>query len=111
MPDLAEVALDAAMKAFWEDQHKNIRECVAAACAAWDSARYPLYQHYKGGLYRLIATGFDEPTLTEVVIYRSEEDGRFWVRTKLDWESNVHLEQVLVATSVPRFLLLSAENE
>jgi len=44
-----------------------------------------LYRHYKGGLYRLLMDATDEATMTQVVIYRSEETGRVWVRPRASW--------------------------
>lgn len=63
-----------------------------------------LYRHYKGGLYTVIAWGMDEPTMTPVVVYRSEADGSVWVRTRKAWEETVHVEDVGgIARRVPRF--------
>lgn len=47
-----------------------------------------LYRHYKGGLYRFVAYGTDEATGREVVIYRGQADGRWWVRARAVWEDH-----------------------
>lgn len=50
------------------------------------------YQHYKGGMYLVIAEGLDSETQTPVVIYKSIGSGQVWVRPKA-----MFLEQVVVA--------------
>jgi hypothetical protein len=48
-----------------------------------------LYRHYKGGLYRRLMDATDEATMTPVVVYRSEQDGRVWVRSLDAWLDHV----------------------
>ncbi len=53
--------------------------------AGWDGLERPkdgdYYQHYKGGRYEIVATGFLEDTETPCVVYRSLEKDIVWVRT------------------------------
>ena len=62
-----------------------------------------LYRHYKGGLYRLVAWATNEADLMDVVVYRSELDGRVWVRPRVDFYGNVHDEVCANAETVLRF--------
>jgi len=63
-----------------------------------------LYRHYKGGTYRLIAWGQIEATEADVVIYRSEQDGKVWVRPKDEFYGTVHSESPGgIATRINRF--------
>ncbi|GAC1391335.1 MAG: hypothetical protein NVSMB46_03470 [Candidatus Saccharimonadales bacterium] len=39
------------------------------------------YQHYKGGTYLIVATGFLEDSQAPCVVYRSVEKNIVWVRT------------------------------
>ncbi len=39
-----------------------------------------MYQHYKGNTYDYYLRAIKEDTHTEVVVYRSQVDRRFWVR-------------------------------
>lgn len=52
---------------------------------AWDDFMRPkdgeLFQHYKGGKYEIVATGFLEDTESPCVVYRSVEKKMVWVRT------------------------------
>lgn len=54
----------------------------APAPAPWQAT----HQHYKGGLYRVIATGRIEADLTPVTIYDNEE-GDVWVRPDYDFHA------------------------
>jgi len=67
-----------------------------------------LFRHYKGGLYRLLAEATDEATGAQVMVYRSEQDGRVWVRTPDSWFGSVHEEGPGgVECRVPRFRKVS----
>jgi hypothetical protein len=48
-----------------------------------------LWEHYKGGLYQIVAIGRDEPTLESVVIYQSIKDGSVWVRSMTAFKGSV----------------------
>lgn len=39
-----------------------------------------LYQHYKGGNYKVLLLGKDEETQADVVVYSAEKDSQVWVR-------------------------------
>lgn len=40
------------------------------------------YRHYKGGLYEVVAHALREDTEEPVVVYRSLQDGKVWVRAE-----------------------------
>lgn len=61
------------------------------------------HRHYKGGIYRVIAHATDEATGQPVVVYRSEQDGRVWVRTLANWNETVHGEENGKAVRISRF--------
>lgn len=61
------------------------------------------HRHYKGGIYRVIAHATDEATGQPVVVYRSEQDGRMWVRTLENWNETVHGEENGKAVRIERF--------
>lgn len=53
------------------------------------------YQHYKGGLYRVIAQGKIEATLEDVVIYETLYNnplGKIWVRPVTNFLEEVTVE-------------------
>lgn len=56
------------------------------------------YRHYKGNLYKIIATGFDSETTDPVVIYQGQyDDSQFgvkpiWVRPLAEWTQNVEFD-------------------
>jgi len=58
---------------------------IAEIEAGWDNFERPRdgqkFRHYKGGEYRVVATGFLEDSETPCVVYRSLEKGAVWVRT------------------------------
>lgn len=45
-----------------------------------DAQDLPTHQHRKGGLYRELMRGQHERDLAPVVVYKSMNDGRIWVR-------------------------------
>ncbi len=56
------------------------------------------YQHFKGGVYEVVAVAKHSETLKEMVVYKSEE-GEFRVRQK-----NMFMENVFVDDKeTPRF--------
>lgn len=58
-----------------------------------------LYQHYKGGLYRVLGEARHSETKEELVIYMSVSTGKFWARPKeMFYESISDGENI-----VPRF--------
>lgn len=42
--------------------------------------KHPLYEHYKGGLYRLLMVAISEESGCEMAVYRSEATGIVYVR-------------------------------
>jgi len=42
-----------------------------------------IYKHYKGGMYEVIENAKHSETLEDMVIYRSLENGRVWVRPSI----------------------------
>lgn len=45
-----------------------------------------IYEHRKGGRYRLLKRGTNEADQTPVVIYQSLQDGRVWVRPASEFD-------------------------
>ena len=48
-----------------------------------------IYQHYKGNFYEVLEIGLHSETLEEMVIYRSLNDGKIWVRPISMWDEEV----------------------
>lgn len=80
-------------------KQKSIEEILAG----WDGLERPedgaIYQHYKGGRYEIVATGFLEDTETPCVVYRSLKKDIVWVRTAKNFLENVEHD----GETVPRF--------
>lgn len=55
-----------------------------------------IYRHYKGDIYRIVATGFLEDTETPCVIYKSEKLGLVWVRTTKNFLENIEYKGKVV---------------
>lgn len=56
-----------------------------------------VFQHYKGGLYEIVSTGFNEDTLEPCVIYRSTEEHIVWVRNAENFFEKIVYEGVELA--------------
>ena len=73
--------------------------------AGWDDFDRPqdgqIFQHYKGGKYEIVATGFLEDSETPCVIYRSLLKNIIWVRTAKNFLENVEHDGAIQ----PRFQL------
>lgn len=71
----------------------NKRLTIDEIQAGWDSFSRPedseVYQHYKGGLYEIVATGFLEDSEAPCVVYRSLKKDIVWVRTAKDFLQTV----------------------
>lgn len=71
--------------------------------AGWDDFDRPRdgdkYQHYKGGIYEIAATGFLEDTEAPCVAYRSLNKDIVWVRTAKNFLEAVEHD----GKTVPRF--------
>ena len=80
-------------------KQKNIEEIQAG----WNGLTRPkdgqLFQHYKGGKYEIVATGFLEDSEAPCVVYRSLLKDIVWVRTAKNFLENVEHNGVIV----PRF--------
>jgi hypothetical protein len=48
-----------------------------------------LFEHYKGGKYEIVATGFIENSEEPCVVYRSLEKNIVWVRTAQNFTENI----------------------
>lgn len=77
---------------------------LEAILAGWDGLERPkdgdVYQHYKGGRYEVVATGFLEDAETPCVVYRSLEKHVVWVRTAKNFLENVEYNGKIT----PRFI-------
>jgi hypothetical protein len=70
--------------------------------AAWDKLLLTLdvpkpgqvYEHYKGGLYSIVAVAIREDTLVPVVIYQSNLYGTVMERTLENFQENVLVDGV-----------------
>lgn len=58
-----------------------------------------IFQHYKGGRYEIVATGFLEDTEAPCVVYRSLEKNIVWVRTAKNFLEQIEYNGV----KQPRF--------
>lgn len=69
------------------------QKSLDAIKAGWDGFTRPLegqvFQHYKGGKYEIVATGFFEDTEAPCVVYRSLEKNIVWVRTARNFLENI----------------------
>ena len=61
-----------------------------------------LYRHFKGGIYEMMGIGTQTETKEEMVIYKSSETGKLFVRNKEMFFNNVLLDGI----EVPRFKLM-----
>ena len=57
------------------------------------------YQHYKGGIYEIVATGFLEDSEVPCVVYRSLEKDIVWIRTAKNFLEDVEYNGI----KQPRF--------
>lgn len=71
--------------------------------AGWDDFTRPIdgqiFQHYKGGKYEIVATGFIGDTEAPCVVYRSIEKNIVWVRTAKNFLEAIEYHNVIQ----PRF--------
>ena len=51
-----------------------------------------IYRHFKGGVYEVIDIAIHSETLEEMVLYRCQKDGRYWVRPAAMWNETVERE-------------------
>lgn len=68
--------------------------------AGWNDFERPkngsMFQHYKGGRYEIVATGFIEESVAPCVVYKSLESNTVWVRTAEDFFENVEYKGEIV---------------
>lgn len=62
-----------------------------------------LYKHFKGGIYELIGVANHSETMEEMVVYKSVENNRLWVRPFSMWDEEVVFE----GKKVKRFELIN----
>jgi hypothetical protein len=78
-------------------------EAKPFASSREEALRMPgkIYEHYKGGIYRVFAEGRDSEHLREVVIYEHlwPHAHQYWVRPKDEFYGTL-------ANGTPRFLLI-----
>lgn len=71
--------------------------------AGWDDLERPadgdIYEHYKGGRYEVVATGFLEDSEAPCVVYKSLEKYIVWVRTAKNFLEKIEHEGKIT----PRF--------
>lgn len=48
-----------------------------------------VYRHYKGNVYEIIALAKHSETLEDMVVYKSVNDGKTWVRPQKMWNEIV----------------------
>ena len=48
-----------------------------------------VYRHYKGNVYEIIALAKHSETLEDMVVYKSVNDGKTWVRPQKMWNELV----------------------
>jgi hypothetical protein len=69
--------------------------------AGWNGLDRPksgqVFQHYKGGKYEIVATGFLEDSETPCVVYRSLEKDIVWVRTAKNFLEQVEHQGIVRA--------------
>lgn len=55
-----------------------------------------IFQHFKGGKYELLHEGFDSETQEPVIVYKSLQDGKIWIRKAANFFS-------FASENTPRF--------
>ncbi len=73
--------------------------------AGWQGLDRPrdgqLYQHYKGGKYEIVSTGFLEDSEAPCVVYRSIEKNIVWVRTAKNFLEDIEHKGKLLSRFTP----------
>lgn len=69
--------------------------------AGWNGLLRPkdgqIFQHYKGGKYEIVATGFLEDSEAPCVVYRSLLKNIVWVRTAKNFLEDIEHEGVVMS--------------
>jgi hypothetical protein len=84
------------------DTHKSLNELDASWAGFSRPQKGDRYQHYKGGQYEIVETGFLEATEEPCVIYQSLQNGSTWVRTAQNFLETIEFDGKIL----PRFRLL-----
>lgn len=83
------------------------QKAIEEILAGWDDLERPrdgqIFQHYKGGKYVIVATGFLEDSESPCVVYRSLDKDIVWVRTAKNFLEDVEHAGVIQ----PRFKLIT----
>lgn len=64
-----------------------------------------IYQHFKGGIYRLLGTARHSETLEEMVVYCAMDGNDLWVRPASMWQELV----LHNGKTMSRFSLIQAD--
>jgi hypothetical protein len=82
------------------------KKSIDEILSGWDDFSRPqpgqIFQHYKGGKYNIVATGFLEDSQTPCVVYQSLSENITWVRTAKNFLEEVEHD----GKKQPRFKLL-----
>jgi hypothetical protein len=72
------------------------KKSISEILASWDAFDRPkdgdIFQHYKGGQYVVVSTGFLENTEMPCVVYRSLEKNIVWVRSAKNFLEEIEFE-------------------
>ena len=64
-----------------------------------------IYKHFKGNIYKVIELALHCETLEEYVVYKSLDNEKTWIRSKLEFLSEVDHEKYPEITQKYRFEL------
>ncbi len=53
------------------------------------SIKKGIYRHFKGNIYEVIAVAKHSEDMTDLVIYKSVADGKYWARPAEMWQESV----------------------
>ena len=59
-----------------------------------------IYKHYKGNLYKIITLANHSETLEDMIVYKSVDTGKVWVRPAKMWNETVDSKGTLRFTLV-----------
>jgi hypothetical protein len=86
---------------------KSVKEIKAG----WDKLERPkdgqVFEHYKGGRYVIVGTGFLEDTEAPCVIYKSLEKNIIWVRTAKNFLEEIEYNGEMI----PRFRPITQDKQ
>lgn len=58
------------------------------------------YKHYKGNIYKIIATGKNSENLEEMIVYQSVKDNQVWIRPATMWNEIIDNNKTLRFTLI-----------